>query len=402
MKIIGLITEYNPFHNGHEYHIKQALETTNADAAIVVMSGDFVQRGTPAIMPKHIRAKAALQAGASLVIELPVCYACASAEFFAYGAVATLHELGCVDAICFGSECGDIDKLKEIAAILADEPSDYSNRLQLYLKQGYSFPVSRSLALKDYTGSEDLSSILSSPNNTLGIEYLKAIYRLNSTMDATTILRKQSSYHDEELSSTYSSASAIRNHFSLDEQLNPDISRQMPEYFYDEIVKSYNKRFPVEANDFSLLLKYKLLTETKESLTKYADVTNDLANRIINKKNEFHSWNQFCDLLKTKELTYSRISRALLHILLEVPATREIPYARILGFRKDKNEIFSILKQHSKIPLVTKISQTSHLSESGVQMLQKNILCSDLYESIISNKFNQPFISEHKKQLCII
>ena len=401
MKIIGLITEYNPFHNGHEYHIKQSLEETQADAAIVIMSGDFVQRGAPAIMPKHIRAKAALQSGASLVLELPACYACASAEYFAHGAVATLDALNCVDAICFGSECGDIEKLKQIAHILADEPAEYSSILQAYLKHGYSFPVARSMAINDYTGSEELASILASPNNTLGIEYLKALYRLNSPMNAFTILRKNSSYHDEDLTNIYSSASAIRKHISKQGTLNPEIITQVPDHFSQELLKVYNVRFPIEADDFSLILKYQLLRENHSSLLRYADMTSDLANRIMNKRNDFQTWTQFCDLLKTKELTYSRISRVLLHILLDVRTTKDIHYARLLGFHKNDAGILGILKKSSSIPLITKLTQLHDLNDSGLSMLNNDIYASDLYESVVSHKFRQPFINEYKKQLCI-
>ena len=141
MKIVGLITEYNPFHNGHEYHIQKSKEVTGADAVIVVMSGNFVQRGAPAIMPKHLRAKVALKSGASLVLELPVCFSTGSAEYFAQGAVALLDSLGCVDSLCFGSECGEIDSLTRIARVLADEPEEYRTILRSYLKEGFAFPL---------------------------------------------------------------------------------------------------------------------------------------------------------------------------------------------------------------------------------------------------------------------
>ena len=147
MKIVGVITEYNPFHNGHLYHIEKAKEVTGADAVIAVMSGNFVQRGAPAIMPKHLRTEIALKAGASVVFELPVCYATCSAEFFAEGAVSLLHNLGCVDSICFGSECGDIKYLKTIAQVLLDDPNEYKSILQTELKKGFSFPKARQNAL---------------------------------------------------------------------------------------------------------------------------------------------------------------------------------------------------------------------------------------------------------------
>lgn len=161
MKITGLITEYNPFHNGHKYHIEQTRKLTGADAIIVVMSGNFVQRGVPAILPKHMRVKATLQVGASLVLELPVCYATGSAEFFAHGAISLLDQLGCVNSICFGSECGDINLLQEVAHVICEEPPAFQETLQSYLKSGDSFPLARQKALKTYFPSETYDSILS-------------------------------------------------------------------------------------------------------------------------------------------------------------------------------------------------------------------------------------------------
>ena len=212
MKIVGLIAEYNPFHNGHEYHIQKAKEVTGADTVIVVMSGNFVQRGAPAIMPKHLRAKVALKSGASLVLELPVCFATGSAEYFAQGAVALLDSLGCVDALCFGSECGDIQPLTRIAEVLSDEPEEYRALLRASLKEGLPFPSARERALQDYLHDPALSRILASPNNTLGVEYIKALIRQDSTIRPYTILRKDSRYHADTLepAGNFSSATAIR------------------------------------------------------------------------------------------------------------------------------------------------------------------------------------------------
>lgn len=150
MKIVGLITEYNPFHNGHLYHIQKAKEISGADAAVVVMSGNYVQRGAPAIMPKHLRAEVALEAGVPVVMELPVCYAAGSAEYFAAGAISLFEQLGCIDSICFGSECGDYKVLERIARVTADEPEEYKFSLQEALRKGISFPRARQMALKAY------------------------------------------------------------------------------------------------------------------------------------------------------------------------------------------------------------------------------------------------------------
>ena len=399
MKIVGLIAEYNPFHSGHQYHMEKAREITGADAVIVVMSGNFVQRGAPAIMPKHIRAKAALKSGASVIIELPVCYAAGSAEYFAYGAISLLEKLGCVDIVCFGSECGDIEVLQDLAQMIHDEPEEYKGFLNDYLKRGNSFPLARQKAMKDFLKSDTADSVLGEPNNILGIEYLKALYRLNSKIKPYTIKRVSSHYHDEILQEHYSSASAIRKVIS--EQNEFDWNGQVPDCCVSLYKENYQLRYPVSANDFSILLKYKLLQESKESLTEYLDVSKDLANRILNKLNQFISFEQFCELLKTKETTYSRISRALIHILLDIKASdmKEIEYARILGFHTEASDVLSLIKKKARIPLVTKLTTVENLSLSAKKMLEQDVYAANLYESVIADKFQTAFKNELEQQI---
>ena len=205
MNVTAIISEYNPLHKGHLYHIETARKETNADFVIAIMSGDFVQRGTPACVEKHTRAHMALVSGVDLVLELPLTYSTGSAELFADGAVSILNGLGVVDAICFGCECGSVEPLMEIARILNNEPTWYSEDLQMYLKEGYSYPAARAAALPEY------SDILTSPNNILGIEYCKAILKYDARIEPIGIQRMGSNYHDEELNSKFSSATAIRN-----------------------------------------------------------------------------------------------------------------------------------------------------------------------------------------------
>ena len=411
MNIVGLITEYNPFHNGHLYHIQEAKRVTKADAIVVIMSGNFVQRGAPAIMPKHLRAKSALLSGADLVLELPVCFATGSAEFFAMGAIALLDSLGCVDSICFGSECGDSEILGKIAKILSEEPDDYKKALQNALRKGMSFPQARQHALQEYSinnhfDDNALADVLSQPNNILGIEYMKALYQRNSSMKAYSIRRIGAGYHESKLTEKYSSASAIRQSLAKD-SLSESISRQLPFAAQTIMKETFDMRYPVYANDFSLILKYKLLQETKKSLTSYMDVSEDLANRIINLRNDFQSFDGFCDALKTKDMTYARISRGLLHILLDI-RTEHLEnykkngychYAHVLGFQKSNAELLSLLKGTSKVSLLTKLTQTEDLSEAGCQMLHQDIFASDLYESVITDKFETPFINEYRQQI---
>ncbi|MDO5589737.1 MAG: nucleotidyltransferase [Lachnospiraceae bacterium] len=424
MKIVGLIAEYNPFHNGHLYHIKKALEITGADAALVVMSGNYVQRGTPAIMPKHLRAKVALESGVAAVIELPVCYATGSAEYFASGAVSLLDNLGCVDALCFGSECGDYTLLERIAKILIEEPEDYTFYLKEALRKGLSFPRARQQALSFYLKDESIDQVLNEPNNILGIEYIKALYTRNSSIKGYTIKRKLSGYHDDELNDSLSSASAIRKllaqagssiHLRSDSiydepPLSDVLTRledQVPHSCIQLLRDTHLIRYPIYANDFSLLLKYRLLTEDFHSLMKYLDLTEDLTNRIRNHADDFITFEQFCDLIKSRDLTYTRISRSLLHILLEVKTSDLVEYeanggcqyAHILGFRKDQSTLLTKLKRTAKIPLLTKLTQTDELTDVGVRMLETDIQAANLYESVITDKFKIPFYNEYRHQI---
>ena len=409
MKTVGLITEYNPFHNGHAYHIEKAKMLTGADRVIVVMSGDFVQRGAPAVMPKHLRTESALLSGASLIIELPVCFATGSAEYFAQGSISLLNQLGCIDSICFGSECGDLHLLKEIAQILADEPIEYQTALKQALKEGASFPAARQEALNIY--SDKYSEILASPNNILGIEYLKALAKIHSKMEPFTIKRIGAGYHDMDIDGQFSSATAIRSDIYQLADVNSSseslplthIQTQVPSSCHELMKKNYQTRYPVKADDFSLLLKAKLLSETAGSLSHYLDMSPELANRILRLR-DYLSFEQFCDLLKTKELTRSRISRSFIHVLLGITndwltaMKAPAPYARILGFRRDHADLLGILKRTSDIPLITSPARAV-LADTAYQMLELDIYASDLYESVITDLYGTPFHNELTKQI---
>lgn len=424
MKIVGLITEYNPFHNGHLYHLRKAKEVTGADTVVVVMSGNYVQRGTPAIMPKHLRTEVALEAGAAAVIELPICYASGSAEYFALGAISLLNHLGCVDSVCFGSECGDLFTLDRLADVLLTEPEEYRLSLQAHLKDGCAFPLARQKALKEYFRDNTLDEVLEQPNNILGIEYIKALKQLKSSITPYTIKRKVSSYHDEELTDSYSSASAIRKLLAYagnalhleadtiyDEPYLSDVmarlESQVPPACIKTLEETHRIRYPIYSNDFSLILKYKLLNETRESLQEYLDVSEEIANRIMNRLNDYVTFDQFCDLLKTRETTYSRISRSLIHILLDIRKehldtykTHEYHYyIRVLGFRKDTASILSLINDKASLPMITRLSVKYPLPADGQKMLERDIAGADLYESVVTDKFKFPFINEYTHKI---
>lgn len=400
MVVAGIIAEYNPFHKGHQYHIEQTRKMTGADYIVVVMSPDYVQRGAPALMDKHTRTKMALYGGADLVVELPVEYACSSAEYFATGGVLLLDNLEIVDYLSFGSECGEIEPLMNLGYSLYDESDSFQNTLKTELKKGVSFPVARKVAL-----SEELPEyvdILDSPNNTLAVEYCMSIINHHSHLKPVTIKRTVANYHDTNLSGTYSSASAIRNtlltsnkalsgeDIIVDEILN-DVQEAIPSESFDILKKTWLINGPLCEDDFSALLRYKLLSETTESLHTYLDVSRNLANRIVKSLNDFQSFSGFAEILKSKDLTRTRINRALLHILLNIKETPAINYARILGFRKDAQPLLTKLKKSSNIPIITK--------PVGVNY---DVFATNLYESVLCDKYNRSFIHEYSKPVIVI
>lgn len=424
MKIVGLITEYNPFHNGHLHHINEARRAAGADAVIVVMSGDYVQRGVPAIMPKRLRTEMALKCGASAVFELPVCYATGSAEYFAMGAVSLLDSLGVVDSLCFGSECNDLEALSHVADILSREPDDYRTLLKKNLKKGVSFPSARHDALLEYTRVPAYAALLNDPNNILGIEYLKALKKLNSRMVPLTIRREGSHYHDQNLSSDhFSSASAIRSLLAYSgstlrtehaggtfentsfSSILGELEEQVPSCCL-ELLKDYHRvQYPVYQNDFSLILKYKLINKHPENLICCQDVSEELANRICAQLNNFFNYKQFAELLKTRGITQTRINRALLHIMLDLK-TEDMTeymengyhfYARLLGCRKGRTKLLNHIAKESPLPLLARLSETGALPPAGQKMLRNDILASNLYMSVVTDKFKTAFQNEYKQ-----
>ncbi len=408
MKVTGIIAEYNPFHNGHKYQIEQARKLTGADYIIVVMSGNFTQRGEPALLDKYVRTKMALENGADLVIELPACYACSSAEYFSLGAITLLHKLNIVDCICFGSECGKIDTLASIAKIFAFEPQAYQQVLKSHLRDGDSFPVARSKALA-YVMPEFIEEreVISCPNNILGIEYIKTLLRLDSPIVPYTNQRIGSNYHDYRLSTAYSSAIAIRQAIHLSCQVDA-VKSQMPDSCYSIMNEALLENTPIFADDFSNILKYRLLLDEYRGYTRYADISNDLSNKIQKVLYSADSFNDFCRKLKTKNFTYSRISRCLTHILLDIRKEYiseyleegAIFYARILGFKKDASQLLTLLSTHAAVPLITKVSVSRNLLDGIAQhQFERDIAISHIYESVSSSKSGKAMRNEYTREI---
>lgn len=426
MNITGIIAEYNPFHNGHQYQIEQ-VKKNETDYIIIIMSGDFLQRGTPAILDKWSRARMALSQGADLVIELPAVFATASAQYFARGGVSILDKLGVVNSLSFGCETTDFSLLKECASYLWKEPDEYKEKLQVYIKEGKSFPKAREEALTALLGQE-AAIFVSSPNNILALEYCIALLERGSSIQPMPILRKGSGYHEEDLTeNVLPSATAIRgklaslydNHCTAESNLSDNnmctsfdtkglLSASMPKSVASILEENKNKLLHSQ-DSLSLLLKYKLLSKRNE-LETYADMTPYFADKIRKNLNNYENITQFIDLLKSKDLTHTRISRALNHILLDitqdmytsVKAHDYAPYARVLGFHKRALPLLSEIGKNTSIPLITKLADAhTQLSAQDYTLLEHDIFCSHVYESVIADKTGSAFQNEFTRQIII-
>lgn len=390
MRIVGLITEYNPFHNGHKYHIEKAKLITNSEYTISVMSGNFLQRGEPALVDKWTRARMAIDNGVDLVIELPTIYACQSAEIFGYGAVEILNSIGIVDNLVFGSEIGDIDKLFSISKILVDEPHEFKKYLKKYLSKGLVFPKARSNAIIEYLNFsnkfiDNLEFILSNPNNILGIEYLKALIKTKSKIKPYTIKRIGSNYNDVFLTGNISSATAIRK--SIFENGVRSIKNTVPKETYYHLEK-----FTSIFNTFNHLSNYNqllmfLIRVKNDYLKNILDVENGLENRIISCFNNNNNILDAIKCIKTKRYTLTRIQRILIHILLDITnesfidITKKGPqYIRILGASKNGLKILNKIKSNSSIPIITKFSNYKRYNNPSLnKMLELDKLATDIY-----------------------
>jgi predicted nucleotidyltransferase len=381
MKVLGIIAEYNPFHNGHLYHLQAARKRTEADCVVAVMSGNFTQRGEPAIADKWARTEIALLNGIDLVIELPFPYAMGSAEFFAYGAVKLLHSLGAVDSLCFGSESGDLESLSEAASILVDEPDGYKKELKNSLSGGKSFPAARQEALSNYLsghfGHDALSDQLRSPNNILGIEYLKALKRLNSPIRPVTVGRVGSGYNSADLSGSLSSATAVRR--TISENPWPQAMERLREVLPEQTLVLLDREFrlgrgPVFPSDFSSMLLSLFRKMTAEDVRSLPYMEPGLENRFKQAAEIAGSYDELLDRIGTKRYTGTRIQRILFCALAGL--TNELfeafnanggpAYIRILGFNNTGRQLLSSIKDTALLPVVTKAAD---FKNSGAPLL---------------------------------
>lgn len=407
MKTVGIIAEYNPFHKGHAYHIEETRSITGADCVVIIMSGNFVQRGTPAIADKFTRAQTALLGGADLVIELPTVYATASAEFFAHGAISILNSIGKIDYLSFGSETDDINKLDKIAQILHSEPQEYKDILKDGLKSGLSMPVARKNALNAlFPDTMNISEIIDTPNNILGIEYLKALHHFNSDIRPIIVKRTGNGYHDTDLNEGFASATALRKLFEPDTFEN--IRNYVPKKIYNLYCQNYGQILPVNEDDMNLLLYYCLILN-QNNLEVFMDINNNLANKITNmlKTGNLPDHNELISTLKSKELTHTRISRALLHVILDIKKTdfdmikeQNFPvYGRILGFNDTGRQFLKSIRKDTSLRLITKLSEYSNNSNRVLgDISKKDIFASNVYRNIVKNKYNVIMNDDFRRQ----
>ena len=390
--------ECNPFHNGHEYILTAAKEQFGADHIVVVMSGDHVQRGEPAIVDKYLRTASVLRAGADLVLELPVPFATGSAQYFARGAVSALLHTGVVDTLLFGSECGEISVLREVSQagspVISNTKESNDNSSRDTLHTGNHIPMSHRL----------------SPNDLLAVEYLKALEHFNSGLSALTLPRQGSSYHETELKDRYTSASALRKHFFSDPVLWPEAAACMPAVSYQDMTSYAEQHHFLSWDAYSDLLYYALRKNKASGYDRYFDVYEDFSQKIASRLGEYKNAISFIASLKSKDITYSHISRALLHILLGI--TKEqvntltseyeyCPYLRTLGLRKGASDLLHAIKANSDRPLLSKLADARTLLSGEVfSLLEQDIFASELYAKIASK--NGGTVSEYRRGLVIL
>ncbi len=418
MKIGAIIAEYNPFHNGHRYQIEKFRQEQQLDYILIIMSGNFTQRGEPAWMPKYLRTRAALMGGADLVIELPAYYATGSASLFAEGAVSHLNALNCIDMLCFGCEVRENEEihreqLKKAAALLAKEPEEFKQELSRLLKTGLSYPSARAAALDKFI---EYPEFLSLPNNILALEYMLALKKTGSGICPFPIQRKGEGYHSTKVDEIFTSASALRQ--SLGRPLSIEDFKNIPETHWIGIPEEtrrmmtdyYGREFPMMMDDFTAMFAAAFM-RSSDKLTTCPDMNDDLAHRMRRCFDHYVKLTDFLMEVKNKAYTYSRLSRCASHILLE--QNKEILnqarhdgyayYARILGFRKSAAPLLNCIKKRSDIPLIGKMADSRKiLRGNGLQLMKTDVLAADYYRTALQIKYGNVMKNEFNQGIIII
>ena len=385
---MGIVAEYNPFHNGHLYHIRKSIEETSANYVVCVISGNFVQRGNTSIIDKWTKAKMAISQGADLVIELPTVYSTSSAENFAEGAIKILDSLGIVDTISFGIEANDLSTLNNIANVLYQEPKEYVTMLNHELSKGISFPKARENALMMYLNDiKRYANVLSGSNNILAIEYLKAIKKLKSPLKPIGIRREKVLYNDEIIIDDFASATAIRKMIS-NRQFD-DIIKVMPRSTYILMAQEIrNGHYVLDLSKFQKEIIYILRKMTIEEIKNLPDVSEGLENAIKNAANSCNNIIDLVNIIKSKRYTQTRIQRILIYALLGInksmmeTSQKIVPYTRILGYsEKGKGLISEIMNKNPKLNLVTSVKEflDTNKNKNLKEMLNSDIYATNVY-----------------------
>lgn len=386
--VLAIIGEYNPFHNGHLYHLAETKKITNANYSIAIISGNFVQRGNVSIVDKWAKTKMALLNGIDLVLELPCIYSISSAENFAIGAIKTLNSLKIVDTLSFGCELNDISILKEFANILTEEPEEFKSLLSHELSKGISFPKARENALLMYLNDiRKYANVLSSPNNILAIEYLKALNLTKSTIEPLAIKRAGPGYNSKMIVDNFASATSIRelikkrNLYAMD--------KLMPKASYDILIDAIKAGHYVSGIEkFEKEIMFTLRNMTVAEIANLPDVNEGLENLIKTAANSCNNLNEFMGLVKSKRYAQTRIFRILLYALLgfskeDMENSKKIePYIRVLGFNSNGQKILSeICHANKKLPVVTSVKDftTTCRNRKLLMMLEKDIQATNIY-----------------------
>ena len=388
--VLGIIAEYNPFHNGHLYHLNESKKITGSDYTIAIMSGNFTQRGEVSILNKWAKAKIAIENGIDLVIELPTLYATSSAENFATGAIKILNSLGIVDYISFGTECSDISVLDDITDVLYKEPQEYKSLLSHELSTGISFPKAREKALMIYLNNvRRFANVLSSPNNILGIEYLKALKRQKSNIQPIVIKREGNNYSDNKISPSakYASATAIRN--SCKNENFSILKRVMPESSYTMLFECIKKgNFVTDISSFDKEIIYTLRKMSTSEIANLPDVNEGLEFALKKAANECNSVIELLTLIDSKRYTKTRIQRILFYAILGITkkdmqiSFNAKPYIRVLGFNnKGKELLSSISEKNKKLQIITSVKKfiDNAPNKNLKLMLEKDIWATNVY-----------------------
>jgi UPF0348 protein teth39_1297 len=387
-RVVGIIAEYNPFHNGHYYHMQKAKQEANADYCIAVISGNFTQRGDVSIVNKWAKAYMAICGGADLVIELPTIYSVSSAENFANGAIKILDSLKIVDSFAFGAEANDLATLNNIANVLNEEPKGYTNILNHELKKGISYPAARENAIMMYLNDiKRYANVMGNPNNILAVEYLKALKNQKSKLTPIMIKRQKVYYNEHRIVDGYASATGIRE--LLKNKEYSDVSKVVPRSTYQILGQQANNgRMILSLEKYQKEIIYALRKMTVEEIEELPDVSEGLENSIKNAANNCNNLTELINGIKSKRYTQTRIQRILIYALLGINkkmmenSKKIIPYTRILGFNsKGKMLISEIMNKNPKINMITSVKKyiDQNKNKQLAEMLNVDIFATDVY-----------------------